>query len=113
MRVHIPIVLGILPRYRDFDTKKTATREIIDSNLGIPLLVTTSAILDEQGEVAQVIHIAKDITALKIAEMEVHVSANLFEAASDSIMVQMQMENLFISMRQLKTEGIQKNNSRH
>ena len=75
------------PATETLETKKTVTKEIIDPNLGIPLLVTTSAILDEQGEVAQIIHIAKDITKLKLAEMEVHIAANLFEAASDSIMV--------------------------
>ncbi len=75
------------PATETLETKKTVTKEIIDPNLGMPLLVTTSAILDEQGDVAQIVHIAKDITKLKLAEMEVHVSANLFEAASDSIMV--------------------------
>jgi PAS domain S-box-containing protein len=75
------------PAAETFETKQSVTKEIIDPDLGIPLLVTTSPILDEQGEIAQIIHIAKDITALKLAEMEVHISANLFEAASDSIMV--------------------------
>jgi len=40
-------------------TKQIATEEIDDPHLGIPLLVTTSAILDQQGEVAHIIHIAK------------------------------------------------------
>jgi PAS domain S-box-containing protein len=75
------------PASETFETKQTVTKEIIDPNLGIPLLVTTSPILDEQGEVAQVIHIAKDITTIKLAQMELHVSANLFDAASDSILV--------------------------
>jgi len=75
------------PATKTFETKQTVTEEINDPKLGMPLLVTTSPILDEQGEVAHVIHIAKDITAIKLAEMEMHISANLFEAASDSIMV--------------------------
>ena len=75
------------PATKTFETKQTATEEVNDSNLGIPLLVTTSPILDEQGEVAQVIHIAKDITKIKLAEMEMHFSANLFDATSDSILV--------------------------
>ena len=75
------------PATKTFETKQTVTEEINDPNLGIPLLVTTSPILDEQGEVAQVIHIAKDITNMKLAEMEMHFSANLFDATSDSILV--------------------------
>ncbi len=75
------------PATKTFETKQSVTKEINDPNLGIPLLVTTSPILDEQGEVAQIIHIAKDITKFKQAEMELHLAANLFETASDSIFV--------------------------
>ncbi len=41
------------PATKTFETKQSVTKEINDPNLGIPLLVTTSPILDEQGEVAQ------------------------------------------------------------
>ena len=84
----VQIALGqVAPPQRLFGTKQSVTKEINDPNLGIPLLVTTSPILDEEGEVAQVIHIAKDITIFKQAEMELHLAANLFETASDSILV--------------------------
>jgi PAS domain S-box-containing protein len=75
------------PASKTFETKQIVTEEVDDPNLGIPLLVTTSPVLDEQGEVAHIIHIAKDITKMKEAEMEVHIAANLFGAASDSILV--------------------------
>jgi PAS domain S-box-containing protein len=75
------------PATKTFERKHTVTEEVNDSNLGVPLLVTTSPILDDQGEVAQVIHIAKDITQMKLAETELHIAANLFGAASDSILV--------------------------
>jgi PAS domain S-box-containing protein len=75
------------PATKTFKTKQTVTEEINDPTLGIPLLVTTSPILDEQGKVTQIIHIAKDITVIKLAEMEMHFSANLFDATSDSILV--------------------------
>ena len=75
------------PATKTFETKQIVTEEVNDPNLGIPLLVTTSPILNDRGEITQVIHIAKDITTLKLAEMEMHISANLFDAASDSIMV--------------------------
>jgi PAS domain S-box-containing protein len=75
------------PATKTFETKQTVTEEVNDPNVGIPLLVTTSPILDEQGEVKHVIHIAKDITKIKLAEMETHVAANLFDAISDTILL--------------------------
>jgi PAS domain S-box-containing protein len=75
------------PARKTFKTKQTVTEEINDVNLGIPLLVTTSPILDQDGEVTQIIHIAKDISKMKLAEMELHIAANLFATASDSILV--------------------------
>ena len=75
------------PATKTFETKQTTTEEIIDPNIGLPLLVTTSPIFDDQGEVAKIIHIAKDITKTKLAEMKLHIAANLFGAASDSIIV--------------------------
>lgn len=75
------------PATKSCQTKQTITEEVDDPNVGMPLLVTTSPVLDEQGEVAQIIHIAKDITKMKLAEMELHIAANLFGAASDSILV--------------------------
>jgi PAS domain S-box-containing protein len=50
--------------------KKAHTEEVIDSGLGIPLLVTTSPIFDERGEFLGSVHIAKDITDIKRAEGE-------------------------------------------
>jgi PAS domain S-box-containing protein len=75
------------PAVETFETKQIFTQEVNDPNVGIPFLVTTSPILDEKGEIAQVIHIAKDISKMKAAEMELHIAANLFDAASDSIIV--------------------------
>ena len=56
------------PATKTFETKQTVIEEVNNPNLGIHLLVTTSPILDEQGEVAQIIHIAKDISERKKAE---------------------------------------------
>jgi PAS domain S-box-containing protein len=75
------------PATETLKTKQSITKEIANPHLGLPLLVTTSPILDEQGQVSHVIHIAKDITPIKLAEMELHIAANLFDAASDSIIV--------------------------
>ncbi len=75
------------PATKTFETKQTATGEVDDPHVGVPLLITTSPILDEKGEVTQIVHVAKDITKIKLAEMEMHIAANLFDAASDSILV--------------------------
>jgi PAS domain S-box-containing protein len=75
------------PAVKTFETKKSITKEVIDTTLDLSLLVTTSPILDKEGEVAEIIHIAKDISEIKLAKMELNISANLFYAASDSILV--------------------------
>ena len=94
------------PATETFETKQSVTKEITDPNLVIPLLVTTSPILDEQGEIAQVIHIAKDITTIKLAQMEMHIAANLFDAASDSIIVyDLDGKILYFNKAAYKTRG--------
>ncbi len=75
------------PATKTFETKQTVTDEVDDPHVGMPLLITTSPILDEKGEVTQIVHVAKDITKIKLADMEIHIAANLFDAASDSILV--------------------------
>jgi len=74
------------PATKTFKTKTSVTEEINDPNLGMPLLVTTSPILGEQGNVVKVIHVAKDITKIKLAEMESQIAATFFDVASDSIL---------------------------
>lgn len=46
---------------------KVHTDEVDDSNVGIPLLVTTSPIFDEKGEFAGSVHIARNISDIKKA----------------------------------------------
>lgn len=48
--------------------KKTHTKEINDLNIGIPLLISTSPIFSEKGELIGSVHIAKDITERKKVE---------------------------------------------
>ncbi len=74
------------PTTQTFKTKQTITEEVNDPNLGIPLLVTTSPILDEQGEVAQVIHIAKNISERKKAEMKLEESEEKYQTAFEGSM---------------------------
>ena len=44
---------------------RAATVEVDDPNIGIPLLITTSPILDKEGTVTGVVHLAKDISERK------------------------------------------------
>lgn len=48
--------------------KRPHTEEIYEPTLGKTLLVTTSPILDEKGEVIGILHISKDITEIKQAQ---------------------------------------------
>jgi PAS domain S-box-containing protein len=56
------------PHMWSLKTQKPATLELFEPRLGIYLGVSTSPILDENGEVTSSVHIAKDITERKLAE---------------------------------------------
>jgi PAS domain S-box-containing protein len=69
------------PAGETFETKQTLTAEINDPNIGLPLLITTSPILDEKGELIQCVHIAKDITERKKAEQAVSASLKRYQSS--------------------------------
>ena len=75
------------PATKTFETKQVATEEVNDPTLGIPLLVTTSAILNEQDEIVQVIHVAKDITKQKKAEEAIKFQADLLNHVGQAIIM--------------------------
>jgi len=56
------------PHIHSLKTQKPATLELFEPRLGIHLGVSTSPVLDENGEVTSSIHIAKDITERRLAE---------------------------------------------
>ncbi|MFA6431225.1 MAG: ATP-binding protein [Candidatus Margulisiibacteriota bacterium] len=56
------------PHRQTIQDKKTHTEEVNDKSIGVPLLVTTSPIFDEKGELFGSVHIAKDISKIKQAE---------------------------------------------
>ena len=98
------------PATKTFEKKQVITKEVNDPNLGIPLLVTTSPILDDFGNVIQVIHVAKDISSIKLAETEMHIAANLFDVVSDSILVSdLNGKIVFFNEAAYKTRGFTRN----
>lgn len=50
--------------------RNTHVAEVDDPNAGIALLVTTSPLFDDNGDVAGMVHVAKDISGLKNTEKE-------------------------------------------
>ena len=75
------------PATKTLETKQIATEEVNEPNLGIPLLITTSAILNQQGEVAHIIHIAKDISKQKKDEEAIKIQANLLDYVGQAIIM--------------------------
>jgi len=65
--------------------QKPHTEEVDDSNIGIPLLVTTSPIFNDKNELIAAIHIAKDITERNKIEKARAQLAAIVESSDDAI----------------------------
>lgn len=59
---------------------KAHTERVNDSNIGIPLLITTSPLLDEKGRLIGNVHIAKDISGIEKTEKELTESKKNLDA---------------------------------
>jgi PAS domain S-box-containing protein len=70
--------------------KKVYTAEVDDPAIGVPLLVTTSPIFDDKGELIAIVHVSKDISELKRVENALRESEEkyreLFLSSSDALM---------------------------
>jgi len=56
------------PAVKSLKDKRPYAAEVYDRNIGIPLLISTSPLFNEKGELIGIVHIAKDITERKKAE---------------------------------------------
>ncbi len=65
--------------------KKPHMEEVDDPNIGMPLLITTSPIFDNNGKLTGSVHIAKDLTERRKAEQMVHDSENRFRSLVSNI----------------------------
>jgi signal transduction histidine kinase len=73
------------PAAKTFKTKQTNSGEVNDPNLGMPLMVTTSPILNKKGELIQCIHIAKDLTEQKQTEKDLTLALEALSYNLDKI----------------------------
>ncbi|MHA1638491.1 MAG: PAS domain S-box protein, partial [Candidatus Thorarchaeota archaeon] len=79
------------PYVRTLESGKSATEEVDDSNIGIPLLVSTSPILDEHGNIERVVHIARDTSSIKQSQKYLEESENRYR-----VLVEASFEGIFI-----------------
>jgi diguanylate cyclase (GGDEF)-like protein/PAS domain S-box-containing protein len=75
------------PHQQTLKTKMTTIREVYEPGLNCYLEVSTSPIINENGEVTATVHIAKIINDRKRIETELNLRAQLLDSASDSIIV--------------------------
>jgi len=61
--------------------KEPCTQEVEDPNIGIPLLISTSPIFDDNGKLVGAVHIAKDITDRKNTEQSLRESEERLRVA--------------------------------
>ena len=79
------------PFKKTLQDQQPHTEEVDDAHLGMPLLITTSPIFDEKGELTGSVHIAKDISVLKKIQEELKDSEEkfraLYESSGDALML--------------------------
>jgi PAS domain S-box len=71
------------PAVKTLETKSVVSGEIKDSAINVPLLITTSPIFDESGEIIRIIHLAKDISEAKAAYRKIKVANEKLQVLSN------------------------------
>ncbi|MCK9296834.1 MAG: response regulator [Desulfobulbaceae bacterium] len=72
------------PFDRALENQETATQEVNDPNIDIPLQVTCSPIFDQQGKLTGVVHVARDISEQKQAAAEISRSRERYRELYDN-----------------------------
>jgi len=74
----------LCPLDRTLETQRTASQEVNDPHIGIPLLVTCSPLFDKQGALTGVVHVARDISEQKRAAEEISQSRERYRELYDN-----------------------------
>jgi PAS domain S-box-containing protein len=74
----------LCPLDRTLETQQTASQEVNDPHIGIPLLVTCSPLFDKQGALTGVVHVARDISEQKRAAEEISHSRERYRELYDN-----------------------------
>jgi len=91
--------------------KKVHSEEVNDPHIGLPLLVTTSPMLDGDGALAAIVHVARDISRIKEAEKKLQEKVHdleLFQRVSvgrEIRMIELKKENQELRDRISELEG--------
>lgn len=99
------------PREKTLKDLKEHTLEVNDPKIGVPLLVTTSPMLDDNGELAAIVHIAKNISGIKESEKKLQEKIHdleLFQRVSvgrETRMIELKKENAELKNLISKIEG--------
>ena len=91
----------VCPHLKTLETDEIASEEIYDPHIGIPILVTTSPIIDETGNKTGVVHIAKDISERLAAEETIKTSEAGFRAIFQRAGIGMALVNLDQEIREV------------
>ena len=91
----------VCPHLKTLETDEIASEEIYDPHIGIPILVTTSPIIDETGNKTGVVHIAKDISERLAAEETIKTSEARFRAIFQRAGIGMALVNLDKEIREV------------
>ncbi len=74
----------LCPLDRTLETRQTASQEVNDPHIGIPLQVTCSPLFDKQGALTGVVHVARDISEQKRAAAEISQSRERYRELYDN-----------------------------
>ncbi len=75
------------PHFDTLKSRETIVREVDDTESGLYMLVTTSPVHDDSGELIGSVHVARDISELKKKEEELRLFRFLIDNSNDAILI--------------------------
>lgn len=100
------------PLEKTVSDKKPHTQEIDDPAIGVPLLITTSPIFDDGGNLTGIIHLAKDISERKKYEEELRKKIRELERFQRiTVGRELRMKELKAKISELESKSAERNNA--